>query len=56
MTFKQAVQKARLSKHRYIERMNDATCLFDVVKYNPSLLQDEDLWADDWMIAQVGGN
>jgi hypothetical protein len=45
MRFRVAV---KLSKgHRYIQRDNGRT-LFDVIRYNPDLLGDDDLVADDW--------
>lgn len=50
MTFKNCARKAQKDGERYIHRRNDATCRFDVVKYNPSLLEEEDLWADDWEV------
>lgn len=47
MRFKTAV---RLAKGlRYIQRMNGNT-LFDLVKYEPSQMDQEDIYADDWVI------
>lgn len=55
MRFKQAV-KSLLSqsfpKDRFIRRDSNWT-LFDVQKYQPSLLQDEDLWATDWRVVDL---
>ena len=47
MRFKTAV---RLAKGlRYIQRMNGNT-VFDLVRYEPSQMDQEDIYADDWVI------
>lgn len=47
MRFRTAV---KLSKgHRYIQRETGRT-IFDVVKYQPAQLDEEDLVADDWSL------
>ena len=47
MQFRTAV---KLSKGlRYIQRMNGNT-LFDLVKYQPEDLDEEDIRADDWIL------
>jgi hypothetical protein len=49
MRFKTA---CRLAKGlRYIQRMNGNT-LFDVIKYNPENIDQEDIYADDWVIPE----
>lgn len=47
MRFRTAV---KLSTHnRYIQRENGRT-LFDVKKYQPELIDQEDHFADDWVL------
>lgn len=49
MRFKTAV---RLAKGlRYIQRMNGNT-IFDLVKYQPMQMDQEDIYADDWVIPE----
>jgi hypothetical protein len=47
MIFKNAVLQARTQGTRIIMRDANAA-MFDVVKYNPEHLEQEDLWAEDW--------
>lgn len=50
MVFKDAVLQARDNGTRIIMRDANAA-MFDVVKYNPEHLEQEDLWAEDWELA-----
>lgn len=51
MRLKLAVQQAQKLGYRYIQRDNGNT-LFDVVKYNVPLLDEEDIYSDDWMLPE----
>lgn len=50
MQFKNAVLQARTQGTRIIMRDANAA-MFDVIKYNPEHLEQEDLWAEDWELA-----
>lgn len=49
MRFRTAVKLAK--GLRFIQRMNGNT-IFDVVKYNPENIDQEDVYADDWVIPE----
>ena len=51
MRFKTAVKQAK--GYRYIQRMKGST-IFDVIKYQPNNLDEEDVWADDWAVCDQG--
>ncbi len=47
MRFRTAVKLAK--GLRYIQRLNGNT-IFDLVKYHPENIDQEDIYADDWII------
>lgn len=49
MNFKNTVKLARKSGSRYIQRKNGNT-IFDVVSYQAGLMDEEDVYADDWQV------
>jgi hypothetical protein len=49
MRFKTAALRARDQGERLISRDSGRT-QFDVIKYQPDLLEEEDLFSDDWEI------
>jgi hypothetical protein len=51
MRFRTAVKLAK--GLRYIQRMNGNT-VFDLIKYQPENIDQEDIYADDWVIPDQG--